>query len=288
MPIFATHPGDSMTDFKSPVFAPDQLYYGDTFELTSQLPDSSIDLVFTSPPYADMKVYESNKGIHPDNYVNWFMPLVKSLYSKIRPQGSFILNINDKVIDRFRHPYVFDLVSRICLETEFKLAERLFWDKGKCLPHPKRFGDRVEYLFWFAKRPDYYIDIDAFRRPYSEVSLNRFKKPLKKRFNRNAVNNDTTEYSTTWAPNPKGALPSTLVSIGSESKRVSNSHFAVFPVSLASYFINGASRGGGLVFDPFMGSGTTAIAAKRLGRHYIGFDNGEQTVIEARARIAVS
>ena len=287
MSITAAQSGDlSMTE-SPPVFAIDQLYHGDTFELTAQLPDSSIDLVFTSPPYADMKVYESNSGIHPGNYVNWFMPLVKSLAAKVKSQGSFILNINDKVVDRFRHPYVFDLVSRICRETEWKLAERLFWDKGKYLPHPKRFGDRVEYLFWFAKQPDYYIDIDAFRRPYSEVSINRMKKPIKKRFSRNAENNDTVEYKG-WAPNPKGALPSTLVSIGSESKRVSNSHFAVFPVSLASYFINGASKEGDLVFDPFVGSGTTAIAAKKLGRHYLGFDNGEKTIIEARARIAVS
>lgn len=262
----------------------DTIHHGDAFSLAKECNRESIDLAFTSPPYANMKAYEENAGIHPDAYAEWLMPLVAELARIVKPKGSFILNVNDKVVDRFRHPYVYDLVSTVCKQTPFKLAERLFWDKGKYLPHRRRFGDRVEYLFWFAKEPDYYVDLDAMRVPYSPVSIKRMEKPIKRRFARSATNNDTTEYKE-WKPNPLGALPSTLVSIGSESKRVSDSHFAVFPIALPTYFIKGATKQGDVVLDPFMGSGTTAIAARRLGRRYIGFENGEKTAQEARERI---
>ena len=88
------------------------IYLGDSLELLKQLPDDSIDLVITSPPYSTLKVYVDNPGVSADKYVDWFLPYCKEIQRVIKPTGSFILNINDKVEGGFRHPYVFDLISK--------------------------------------------------------------------------------------------------------------------------------------------------------------------------------
>jgi site-specific DNA-methyltransferase (adenine-specific) len=259
------------------------IHQGDCLELLKQLDTDSIDLVITSPPYSTLKTYIDNPGIHPDNYVDWFIPICKEICRVIKPTGSFILNINDKVEGGFRHPYVFDLISRLHKETDLKMFERLFWNKLKGLPNRSRFGDRIEYVFWFAKSKDFYFNIDDLRVPYSEKSIQRMKKPLKKRFARSEGDSDL-EYKD-WSPNEKGALPSTLINISSESKRISDNHVAVYPVELVKYFISGSTKESDVVLDPFMGSGTTGVACKSLKRNWIGFDLQEEYVNFALKRI---
>jgi len=259
-----------------------KIIQGDSLKLMGDLPDSSVDLIITSPPYADMKSYIGWSGIPADGYVDWFLPFCKEAERILKPTGSFILNINDKVENGFRHPYVFDLISEIHKQTGLKMYERLFWNKLKSLPNRSRFGDRVEYIFWFAKSKNFYINLDEMRVPYSEKSISRMKKPLKKRYAR--TSDDVTEYKS-WSPNEKGALPTTLINISSESKKVCDDHVAVYPVDLAKYFIKGSTKEGDIVLDPFMGSGTTAVASIELGRNFIGFEIQQTYVDFANKRI---
>lgn len=261
-----------------------QIYQGDSLDLLKQLDDNSIDLVITSPPYADLKVYIDNPGVLANNYVEWFLPICNEICRVIKPTGSFILNINDKVEDGFRHPYVYDLISEIHKRTNLKMFERLFWNKMKGLPNKSRFGDRVEYLFWFAKEKGFKFNIDEMRTPYAEKSIQRMKNPLKKRFARTEENQKSDDYKE-WSPNPKGALPTTLVNISSESKRIADNHVAVYPVELVDYFIKGSTEEGDLVLDPFMGTGTTAVSAKKLGRNFIGFEKQIEYIEVANKRI---
>lgn len=259
-----------------------KIYLGDSIELIKQLDDNSIDLVITSPPYSTLKTYITDPGISPNDWVEWFMPLCKEIERVIKPTGSFILNVNDKVESGFRHPYVFDFISQLHKQTGLKMFERLFWNKMKGLPNRSRFGDRVEFVFWFAKQKGFYFNIDEMRTEYSESSMKRFKKPLKKRYAR--TENDTDEYKD-WSANAKGALPTTLVNISSESKRIADNHVAVYPLNFAKYFIRGATKPGDLVLDPFMGTGTTGLACKELGRDYIGFELQETYIEIAQKRI---
>lgn len=245
------------------------IYNMDSLEGMKQLENNSVDLVICSPPYSNLKVYIDFEGIHPDKYVEWFLPFIKEIERVIKPTGSFILNINDKVNKRFRHPYVFDLISEIHKQTGLKMFERLFWNKMKSLPNRARFGDRIEYVFWFAKSEDFYLNMDEMRTPYSETSIKRMQKPLKKRFARTV---DDNEGYKDWAPNEKGALPTTLISISSQSKRISDDHVAVYPIDFVKYFIKGSTKEGDIILDPFMGTGTSAVAAKELNRQYIGFE----------------
>lgn len=261
-----------------------QIYQGDSLDLLKQLSNNSVDLVITSPPYSTLKIYIDNPGILADDYVEWFLPYCNEICRVIKPTGSFILNINDKVESGFRHPYVFDLISEIHKRTDLKLFERLFWNKLKSLPNKSRFGDRVEYLFWFAKEKGFKFNIDEMRTPYAEKSIQRMKNPLKKRFARTEENQKSDDYKE-WSPNPKGALPTTLVNISSESKRIADNHVAVYPVELVDYFIKGSTEEGDLVLDPFMGTGTTAVSAKKLNRNFIGFEKQQEYIEVANKRI---
>lgn len=260
------------------------IYCGDSLELLKQVDNDSIQLHFTSPIYADIKKYDNCAGVHPDGYVEYLMPFIKEIERTMKSDGSFILNINDKVVNRMRHPYVFDLISAIHKQTNLKMFERLFWNKGKYLPNKARFGDKIEYLFWFVKNENFYFNIDALRVEYDEKSIARMKRPIKKRFNRNKENQDANIYKD-WAQNPLGALPATLITIGSESKRQSDNHCAVFPLKLPSYFIKGATRENDVVCDIFNGTGTTCVAAKQLNRQYLGFDLSNLYCGEAYLRL---
>lgn len=329
----------------------DNIYVGDSLKGMKLIADTSIDLVITSPPYADMKKYADGfEGFRPDNYVGWFLPYISEIARILKPTGSFILNINDKSLDGFRHPFIFELIYAIhniedyckIKNTEaldmhgLRLFERLFWNKGKYLAHPSRFGDKVEYLFWFSKTKDRKFNIDPMRLEYDTKSVKRMQRPLLKRFVREG-GEEITEYKQggegSWAPNPEGALPSvlieegamhhvhpiteelpegtilvteqfdsdtmevvqpkigdsphpsTIVTIGSEARRIAGNHVAVYPERLVSYFIQGATDPGDVVLDPFMGTGTTAVVAKALGRQYIGFDQVEDYVKTAMERV---
>ena len=211
----------------------DSIYVGDSLEGMKKIDSSTVDLVITSPPYSDMKKYEGGfAGFHPDNYVQWFLPYVSEISRILKPTGSFILNINDKSEGGFRHPFVFELIYAIHNTDDFcrmkgieaiemgglRLFERLFWNKGKYLAHPKRFGDKVEYLFWFSKTKDRKFNIDPMRLRYDEKSVKRMERPLIKRFVRES-GEEVAEYKQggegSWAPNKNGALPSVLVEEGS-------------------------------------------------------------------------
>jgi DNA modification methylase len=253
-----------------------KIYNGDSLLLMKEIEDNSIDLVITSPPYSTLKTYISDNGIPADEYVDWFLPYCKEIERILKPTGSFILNINDKVNNGFRHPYVFDLISRLHKETGFKMFERLFWNKMKGLPNRSRFGDRVEFLFWFVKTSDFKFFLDEMRNEYKESSIKRMKKPLKKRYAR--TQGDENLGYKSWSPNEKGSLPTTLINISSESKRISDKHVAVYPTKLVEYFIKGSTEPGDLVLDPFMGTGTTAIVCDNLNRNWIGFEKQQDYI----------
>ncbi len=266
------------------MFELNKIYLGDSLNLMGGLQDNQVDLHIHSPPYAKLKDYGVCKGIHPNDYVGWYLPFAYEIHRTLKNEGVFILNINDCIVDGFRHPYVYELVTQLTNVIGFKMIERLFWNKGKSLCHPKRFRDAAEYIFVFAKSKDYYMNIDEMRVPYNPISVKRMKNPIKKRFSRTLENQEEAIYKD-WKPNPKGALPSTILNIGSESKRISNVNFAVYPEKLMNYLIKGFSKEGNLVCDIFSGSGTTCVSAKMLGRNYIGFEIQPEAVKESIQRL---
>lgn len=111
------------------------LYTGDCIELSEKLADNSIDLVITSPPYADTVKYgEKVKNYNCSQYSEWICELFRVLYRKVKNSGSFILNINDKIENGYRSTYVYELIISICKETKWRLYDRYIWYKKSTLP----------------------------------------------------------------------------------------------------------------------------------------------------------
>ena len=120
---------------------PNNLTY---MKLSKNVPDDYVDLLITSPPYADTLSYGKKiRLLHPDNYAEWFLPLAKEAARFLKPSGSFILNINDKIINGKRSIYVFELICRIEKETGLSLHDRYVWTQKSGLPTggPRRLDD---------------------------------------------------------------------------------------------------------------------------------------------------
>ncbi|MDY0083341.1 MAG: DNA methyltransferase [Ignavibacteriaceae bacterium] len=108
-----------------------KIYLGDSKEVLEELKDNSVDLIFTSPPYADSRK-NTYGGIHPNKYVEWFLPFSKELFRTLKPTGTFILNIKEKVVDGERHTYVLELIKSM-REQGWLWTEEFIWHKKKFL-----------------------------------------------------------------------------------------------------------------------------------------------------------
>jgi len=243
---------------------------------------NKIDLIFTSPPYAGINKYKNVDIPMLEEYNDWFMNFANGLYNILSDKGVFILNLGDVVKNKERTLYPFKLAFEL-REIGFKLFELLIWNKQKLLPNKKRFGLVHEYIFIFVKNiNEFTFNIDEMRTPYSENSLKRMKYTIVKRFDRNDKNiNERKD----WQPNEKGALPKTIINISSETKKISDNHFAVFPEKLAEYFIKGFSNENDLIYDPFSGTGTTLLVSQKLNRKWIGTEISTQYCEEIKKRI---
>ena len=156
---------------------------GDCFDLIKEIPDNSVDLVLTSPPYGKVKDYGHQvKVFHPDNYVNWLLPLTREIKRVLKKSGSFVLNIDDIIIDHEVHPYISELILRMRNEVGFKLNQNGIWLKNTALPNgsSKRPNRITEHLLHFYLEYDQMkYNMDSVREPYSENSISRCEYKVK-------------------------------------------------------------------------------------------------------------
>ena len=151
------------------------LYLGDSKDVIKSLPDNSVDLIFTSPPYADQRK-NTYGGISPGKYVNWFLPISKELLRVLKPSGTFVLNIKERVVDGERSTYVMELILEM-RKQGWLWTEEYIWHKKNCYPGkwPNRFRDAWERLIQFNKSKKFNMYQEAVMVPMGSWAKSRLK-----------------------------------------------------------------------------------------------------------------
>lgn len=237
----------------------------------AEIAAASIDLVFTSPPYADQR-RKNYGGIHPDAYVEWFLPRAAVLREALKPTGSFVLNIKEKAIGGERHPYVMELALALRRQG-WRLVDEYIWHKKNCYPGkwPNRFRDAWERLLHFTLSPQFKMRQEAVMVPmgdWKDARLRQLSDNDRRRF-LSRHDNGFGKRIANWADR-EFAYPSNVLHLATECGY--RGHPATFPQTLPAWFIRLFTDEGDCVLDPFAGSGTTLAAAQELGRRAIGID----------------
>ena len=248
---------------------------GDCEDVLKSIPNDSVDLIFTSPPYADQRS-STYGGIKPDNYVSWFLPKAKEFLRILRPTGSFILNIKERVVNGQRHTYVIELILEM-KKQGWLWTEEYLWHKKNSHPGkwPNRFRDNWERLIHFTKSKNFSMYQDEVMVPVGDWAKSRLKnlsETDKKRDN-SKVGSGFGKNISNWVGRDM-VYPSNVLFMATEC--YNQQHSAVFPVALPEWFIKLLTKPGDIVLDPFNGSGTTCVAASSLKRDYLGIDISQE------------
>ena len=248
-----------------------KILVGDCKEILISIPDDSFNLIFTSPPYADRRNHTYG-GVHPNKYVDWFLPKSEEFLRVLKPEGTFILNIKERVVNGERHTYVIELILAL-KEQGWLWTEEYIWHKKNSYPGkwPNRFRDSWERLLQFNKQKKFnmyqeevMVDIGAWSKTrlnnLSDIDKTRDESKVGSGFGKNVSN---------WKDRKK-VYPTNVIHTATESQNVG--HSAAFPVTLPAWFIKCFTKENDIVLDPFIGSGTTAVAAIKQNRQYTGID----------------
>ncbi len=247
------------------------IFLGDSKEILKSISDNSIDLIITSPPYADQRK-NSYGGIKTDEYVNWFLPISEQLLRVLKPSGTFILNIKEKVVNGERSTYVMELIIEMRKQGWF-WTEEFIWHKKNSYPGkwPNRFRDSWERLLQFNKNKKFNMYQEEVMVPMGDWAKNRLKKlsETDKKRDESKVGSGFGKNISNWLNRDK-AYPTNVLHLATECNN--KKHSAAFPESLPEWFIKLFTKEGDTVLDPFTGSGTTNIVAQRMNRNSIGIE----------------
>lgn len=247
------------------------LFLGDSKTMLKKLADNSVDLIVTSPPYADQRK-GTYGGIHPDKYVEWFLPITKELLRVLKPTGTFILNIKEKVVEGERSTYVMELILEM-RKQGWLWTEEFIWHKKNCYPGkwPNRFRDAWERLLQFNKDKKFNMYQEEVMVPMGDWAKSRLKNlsDTDKIRDNSKVGSGFGKNISNWLTRDK-AFPTNVLHLATECSN--KNHSAAFPEELPEWFMKLFTKENDTVLDPFMGSGTTILVANRMKRHSIGID----------------
>lgn len=244
---------------------------GDSKKVLKKLPDNSVDFIFTSPPYADQRK-NTYGGIHPDKYVDWFLPISEELLRVLKPSGTFVLNIKEKVVKGERSTYVMELIIAM-RKQGWIWTEEFIWHKKNAFPGkwPNRFRDSWERLLQFNKEKKFNMYQEEVMIPMGDWAKTRLKNlsETDKRRDESKVGSGFGKNISNWVDREL-AYPTNVLHLATECNN--KNHSAAFPEALPEWFIKLFTKQGDIVLDPFMGSGTTNFVAQRMNRHSIGIE----------------
>ncbi|MBU1017012.1 MAG: site-specific DNA-methyltransferase [Patescibacteria group bacterium] len=244
---------------------------GDSQEVLETLSEDSIDLIITSPPYADRRK-NTYGGIAPKKYVEWFLPISEQLLRVLKPTGTFILNIKEKAENGERTTYVLELILAL-RKQGWLWTEEFIWHKKNCYPGkwPNRFRDAWERMLQFNKTRDFNMYQEAVMVPIGDWANGRLK-------NLSEIDKirDDSKSGSGFGKNISNWLKRSMVYPTNvlQFATVCNNkkHSAAFPEELPEWFIKLFTQENDWILDPFLGSGTTSEVAQRMRRNSIGIE----------------
>ena len=278
----------------------DTIQCGDAATVLARLPAESVDCIVTSPPYWRQRDYRaSRRQVGQEKTSEAYVARLCSIFAECRrvlkSTGTAWLVLGDKYSDlaQLGLPW---RVALAMIDDGWLLRADCIWHKPNAMPSPTRSRPTTdhEYVFFFAKNAGYYYDADAIREPHVTFSDTSRMRGGRRHFGirggtpENGKNSGSSNlHDGRWdqAFHPLGRNKRTVWSIPLSKFR--GAHFAVFPEPLVELCVRAGCPEGGLVLDPFLGSGTTAVVARRLGRHFIGIDCSRDYCALARRRLAV-
>lgn len=247
------------------------IFLGDSKDKLMFLADNSIDLIVTSPPYADQRK-NTYGGIHQNDYVDWFLPISSQLLRVLKPSGTFILNIKEKVVNGERSTYVMELILAM-RKQGWLWTEEFIWHKKNSYPGkwPNRFRDSWERLLQFNKDRKFNMYQEEVMIPMGDWAKTRLKKlsDTDKKRDDSKVGSGFGKKISNWLDRDM-AYPTNVLHLATECNN--KNHSAAFPEELPEWFIKLFTKEEDVVLDPFMGSGTTLKVANRMRRHSIGIE----------------
>ena len=260
---------------------------GDAAKELEQLRPNSVQLIITSPPYADQRK-RTYGGIRPDEYVDWFLPISRELLRVLKPRGTFILNIKEKAVNGERHTYVLDLIKGM-REQGWLWTEEFIWHKKNSYPGkwPNRFRDSWERLLQFNKHKKFDMYQEEVMVPVGDWAKGR----LSNLSNTDKIRDESKVESgfgkniSNWVGRDR-VYPTNVLHMATECNN--QGHSAVFPRQLPEWFIKLFSVPGDTVLDPFAGSGTTMFVALEMKRKAIGIEIVPEYVQAIEARLTNS
>jgi len=247
------------------------LYLGDCRRELRKILDNSVDLIVTSPPYADQR-QSTYGGVKVDEYVEWFLPITKELLRVLKPTGTFILNIKEKVVEGERSTYVMELILEM-KKQGWLWTEEFIWHKKNCFPGKwsNRFRDAWERLLQFNKDKKFNMYQDAVKVPIGDWAKDRLKNLSETdKIRDNARNGSGFGKNVSNWLGKETVYPTNVVHLATECNN--KNHSAAFPRELPEWFIKLFTQENDTVLDPFMGSGTTIEVANRMRRNSIGIE----------------
>ncbi|EAA4721529.1 site-specific DNA-methyltransferase [Salmonella enterica subsp. enterica serovar Enteritidis] len=248
-----------------------ELINDDCLIALKMLQSDSIDLIVTSPPYADQRK-KTYGGVSADKYVEWFTPIAKELLRVTKSSGSFVLNIKERVINGERHTYVIELILMM-RKLGWLWTEEYIWHKKNSYPGkwPNRFRDSWERCIHFTKSKKFNMYQEEVMVPMGDWKNSRLKNmsDTDKKRDESKVGSGFGKKIENWVTRDL-AYPTNVLHMATECGN--RSHSAAFPESLPEWFIKLFTTEGDTVLDPFSGSGTTLKVAKAMKRNAVGIE----------------
>lgn len=270
---------------------------GDAAQLLASVPDESVHCIVTSPPYYQQRDYSTSVQIGneetPELYIQALRRIFQECWRVLRQDGTLWLNLGDK----YQNGNLLGLPWQVALALRsdgWILRSDIIWHKPNAMPSSVKNRPTTdhEYIFLLTKSSDYHYDIDAIREPHVTFSDKSRMKGGRNHFGKinstpeagkNGGNANLHDGRWDQAFHPLGRNRRTVWEIPLSKNR--DAHFAVFPEKLVELCILAGCPSGGTVLDPFVGSGTTAVVAQKLGRKYIGIDSNAEYCAIATQRL---